>query len=116
MEPDTIDKKYINVEEALRRIGGNYDLYKRLLGRFIAGSNIEALESALLCGDMEESARLTHTLKGVSANLSLNGIRAASIALEQAIKDGVDFFGRFTELKQVFNATVKIIAEIQLEM
>ena len=112
MELDTNNKKYINVDDALRRIGGNFDLYKRLLARFVAGSNLEALESALLRGDMEESAHLTHTLKGVSANLSLNGIRAASIDLEQAIKDGGDFSGHFAELKQVFNETVKMIAEI----
>ena len=112
MELGTYSNEYINVEDALRRIGGNVDLYKRLLGRFVAGNNIETLENALLRGDMEESARLTHTLKGVSANLSLTGISIVSIDLEKAIKEGVDYSTHLAKLKQVFSASVDIIAEI----
>jgi len=109
---DAFSGELINVEDALRRIGGNMDLYKRLLGRFLAGNHIETLESALQRGDMTESANLTHTLKGVSANLSLTGIRTASVNLEQAIKNGSDFSGCFAELKQVYAATVVVVGEI----
>ena len=112
MQLDINNNEYICVGDALKRIGGNMDLYKRLLLRFIDGNNIESLETALQQGDMEESARLAHTLKGVSANLSLNGIRSASIGLEQAIKDGLDCSERFSELKRIFGATEEIIAEI----
>ena len=112
MELNTNKTDYINVEDALRRIGGNADLYKRLLGRFVAANNMESLEKALQSGNMEESAHLTHTLKGVSANLSLNGIRASSIDLEQALKDGLDYSGHFVRLKQVYNATLEIIADM----
>jgi len=104
--------EYIDLEDALRRIGGNMNLYKRLLGRFVDGNHTETLESALLRGDMEEASHLVHTLKGVSANLSLIAIRAASIDLEKAIKDGSDFSGRLAKLKQAFNATLEVIAEI----
>jgi HPt (histidine-containing phosphotransfer) domain-containing protein len=112
LERVTTNTEYINVEDALRRIGGNMDLYKRLLGRFIAGNNIEELETALQHNDMEASSRLAHTLKGVSANLSLSGIRSASIDLEQAIKDGVDYSSLFENLKQVYNTTVELITEM----
>ena len=108
----TDNNEYINLEDALRRIGGNRDLYKRLLGRFVEGDHIEPLESALSRGDMEESARLTHTLKGVSANLSLVGIKTASIDLERAIKEGLDFPVYLSKLKQVFSATMEMIAEM----
>ena len=112
MELDTNNIEYIDVEDALKRIGGNMELYKKLLGRFVAGNNVDALENALLSGDMEESARLTHTLKGVSANLSLNEIRSASINLEKAIKDGTDFSGHFTRLRRAFDTTAGMIAEM----
>ena len=112
MEHDPNKNEYINVEDALRRIGGSMDLYKRLLGRFIEGNNIEELEIALQRNDMEESARLTHTLKGVSANLSLTGIRSASIDLEQAIRDGSDYSALFADLKQVYSTTVELITEM----
>ena len=109
---DLNNNEYINVDDALKRIGGNMDLYKRLLKRFIDGNNVESLECALQGGDMEESARLAHTLKGVSANLSLFGIRSASFELEQVIKNGMDYAARLSELKQVFSASVEIITEI----
>ena len=112
MVVDADKKDYINVEDALRRIGGNADLYKRLLTRFIAGDNIEVLEAALLSGNMEESANLVHTLKGVSANLSLIGIRSASIDLEHTLKDGSDFSADLAKLKEVFAKTVEIIIEV----
>jgi len=112
MELDTNKNEYINLEDALRRIGGNMNLYKRLLSRFTEGNSVEPLEDALLRGDMEESARLAHTLKGVSANLSLVGIRDISVDLEHAIRDGTDFSAHIAKLKQVFNATLEIIAEI----
>ncbi|MCL2151600.1 MAG: Hpt domain-containing protein [Oscillospiraceae bacterium] len=112
MELNINDNEYINIEDALKRTGGNRDLYKRLLKRFVEGNDIETLEAALARGDMEESSHLTHTLKGVSANLSLVGINAASISLEQAIKNGTSFSEHFNALKLVFEATLKIIAEI----
>ena len=112
MELNTNNTEYINVEDSLRRIGGNADLYKRLLGRFVAANNMESLEKALQSGNMEDSAHLAHTLKGVSANLSLSGIRAVSIDLEQAIKDGLDYSEHFVRLKQVYNATLEIIADM----
>lgn len=112
MELNTNSNDYINLEDALRRIGGNINLYKRLLGRFVEGNSLEPLEDALLSGDMEESARLIHTLKGVSANLSLIRIRDISIDLEKAIKDSSDFSVLLDKLKQAFSATLEIIAEI----
>ena len=112
MEFDKISYEYINVDEALARIGGNMGLYKKLLIRFIEGNHIETLENALASGDMEESARLVHTLKGVSANLSLNAIMTVSISLEQAIKQGLDFSAHLKELKQVYSDTSEKILEI----
>ena len=110
LEKNRID--YINVNDALRRIGGNVDLYKRLLGRFVAGNNVEELENALQRGDFDASARLAHTLKGVSANLSLVGINSVSVDLEQAIKSGLDYSSQLDKLKKVYNVTLEIIEEM----
>jgi len=88
------------------------DLYKRLLGRFVAGNNLDTLEAALQNGDAEEASRLTHTLKGVSANLSLVRVRVFSELLEEAIKDNLDHSAIFDGLKQAFDATTEKISEI----
>lgn len=104
--------EYIDVDTALKRVGGNMDLFKRLLGRFVAGNNFEALDNALKGGDSEESARLAHTLKGVSSNLSLDKVAALSASIEQLIKGGADYTACLEELRQAYDVTVAKIAEM----
>ena len=103
-------EEYIDVNDALKRIGGNMDLYKRLLGRFVGGNHYETLESALRGGDLEEASRLAHTLKGVSANLSLVKVRAITADLELIIKDGHDHSVLLAELKNAYEETSGKIA------
>ena len=109
---DVNGKEYIDIDDALKRIGGNEGLYKKLLARFVDGNYLDTLDNAIQSGDMEESARAAHTLKGVSANLSLVKIQAVSIELEHAIKNGLDHSEKLEELKQVFSATLEKIANI----
>ena len=104
--------EYIDLDGGIKRVGGNKDLFKRLLGRYVDGKNFEALSAALSSGDMEESARLAHTLKGVSSNLSLDRVAALSADIEQLIKNGVDYSACLEDLKQAYDITVTKIAEI----
>jgi len=108
----SISKEYIDIDDALKRIGGNEGLYKKLLSRFVDGNYLDTLCNAIQSGDMEESARAAHTLKGVSANLSLVKIQSASIELEHAIKESRDYPEKLEELKQVFSITMEQIADI----
>lgn len=112
MDINVASKEFIDAEDALRRIGGNEELYKRLLSRFIDGNYVGALDDAIEKGDVEESVRLAHTLKGVSANLSLVKIRSISTELEQMIKDGADYSAGLAELRQVYGETITKIAEV----
>jgi len=105
-------EEYINVEDALKRVGGNMGLYKRLLGRFTDEDHIAPLEEALNTGNAEEAAHLAHTIKGVSANLSLIKLAASAADLEHKIKDGADHSEIFSELKQVYAITSDKVAEI----
>ena len=113
MEMNSIRNEYIDLDDALSRIGGNMSLYKRLLGRFVDGNLIEELELALERGDMEEATRQAHSLKGVSANLSLAKIRSLSVDLEQLLKDNADYSSCLNELKQAYTMTVDMINELQ---
>ena len=112
MDIDVSIKEYSDVNDALKRVGGNEGLYKKLLTRFIEGNYLDAISDAVGKGDMEESARAAHTLKGVSANLSLVKIQSLSLELEHAIKDGLDYVAKVEELKHVFDATMEKITEI----
>ena len=104
--------EYIDVDGALKRVGGNMDLYKRLLGRFVDGNNFAELTSAISSANTEEAAHQAHTVKGVSSNLSLLKIADLSAQLEQLIKNGDDYGACFSELEQAYEITVKRIAEI----
>ena len=106
-------EEYVNVKDALRRIGGSMDLYKRLLNQFIGGNHIEPLEEALKSGDTEKASHLVHTLKGVCANLSLVKLADAAVALERNIKEGSDHAGNLEELKAAYSTTSEQIALIQ---
>ena len=107
-----INDEYINVNDALKRIGGSMDLYKRLLKSFIGGDHLPPLEEALTNGTVEDSQRLVHTLKGVCANLSLVKLASVSVELEHKLKDGTDTSGSFEDLKQAFAVTSEQIAEL----
>jgi len=108
----SIQEEYINVNDALKRIGGSMDLYKRLLNQFSGGDHISPLEEALNTGAIEQASHLVHTLKGVCANLSLVKLTSAAVDLEHKIKDGLDHSDSFAELKQVYYTTSEQIAEI----
>ena len=107
-----VNKEVIDVQDALKRIGGSMDLYKRLLSQFTGGDHIDPLEEALSTGATEEAARLIHSLKGVAANLSLIKLSSAAKNLEDKIKNGLDHSDTFAELKHAYYETSQQIVNI----
>ncbi|MCL2078514.1 MAG: Hpt domain-containing protein [Oscillospiraceae bacterium] len=107
-----LQKEYIDVEDAVKRVGGNMDLFKRLLAQFMGGDHFQKLDEALDAGETEAAARLAHTLKGTGANLSLHKLSAAAAELEQNIKNGIDHTESLANLKQIFDATSNEAAKI----
>ena len=105
-------EEYVNVQDALKRVGGSMDLFKRLLNKFLDVDNISPIEKALDEGAMEDASRLVHTLKGVAANLSLVKLTSASVELEHNIKDGSDYTESFEALKQAYDNTLSCAKEI----
>ena len=101
---------YIDLDDALSRIGGNMALYKKLLGRFLEGNHYDELENVLNGGNIEDALRQAHSLKGVSANLSLVKIHAYSIQLELLLKENADYAACLNELKEAFGATAEKIS------
>ncbi|MFH1113927.1 MAG: PAS domain S-box protein [Pseudomonadota bacterium] len=85
----------INIDAALRRLGGNKRLFKKLLGdcRRDIQNAAEEIKDAWNKGDMEVTQRLAHTIKGVAGNIGAENLYVASRELESVIKQGqVDEF------------------------
>jgi len=101
----------MDVDDALKRIGGNMGLYIKLLGRFVEDCQLDELEKALKKNEFTEASRMAHTIKGVAANLSLVKLRAKSADLELAIGDELKRASAFEEFKKTYGMTVQIISD-----
>jgi len=107
----SIDPEYMDVESALKRVGGNDALYKKLLKLFLEENRMNDLCDTINNGDSETAGQMAHTIKGVSANLSLTKLRAVAADMEQKIKGGEDCKAFIPELRNIFDETVAIIKE-----
>ncbi len=82
----------VDVEDALRRLGGKRKLFFELLADFPnehAGAAGEIRES-LHRRDHEGARRIAHSIKGIAANLSMPGVCQAAAELEQQLVQGGD--------------------------
>jgi PAS domain S-box-containing protein len=80
----------IDISSGLSRVGGNKQLYVKLLCKLRSGHQNAAQEirAAFQSGDLEMAGRLAHTVKGVSGNLGAENLYRAAAELEKAVKDG----------------------------
>ena len=80
----------ISILSGLSRVGGNRQLYVKLLCKFRESQEnaLQQIKAALQSGNMETAGRLAHTVKGVSGNLGMEGLYRAAAELEKAIKEG----------------------------
>jgi CheY-like chemotaxis protein len=70
----------VDIASALERIGGNRDLYQRMLGVFI--TDLAAMPAQLSAhvaqGETQAAMRLLHSLKGLAGTLSATALAAAA--------------------------------------
>ncbi|MCL1815966.1 MAG: Hpt domain-containing protein [Treponema sp.] len=109
------DIVYIDQEDGKKRVMNNGKLYAKLLGKFKDETRLEPVFAALEAGNYEEAQGLAHTLKGLTANLSIKDMNEKIVELEAQIKaKSID--SRIMEaVKASFAATLpeieKVIAE-----
>ncbi len=80
----------VEVASALARVSGNVGLLRNLLKEFRdSWSNVvPRLQSALERNNLEEAVHLAHSLKGLSATLSMKAVSQAAEFLEKHLKQG----------------------------
>lgn len=68
---DRLTAAGIQIEEALERFMDSEAMFERFLGKFLEDETYRQLKEALEKGDIETSIMKSHTLKGVTGNLSM---------------------------------------------
>jgi HPt (histidine-containing phosphotransfer) domain-containing protein len=97
---------YINVEEGLKRVISNSRLYVKLLGKFKDDLSFNEIKEAIKDGDMAKAQSATHTLKGLTANLSLTELYKQCMELESQIKAGSLQEGQLNIVADVYDKTL----------
>ena len=108
----------LDVVDGLSRVGGNEELYARLLHKFATGqaSAVDEIRAAHEAADQETCVRLAHTLKGVAANLGADAVQAAALAVESAAKaESASLPETLDALDEVLQPLVEAIAQLDGE-
>ena len=78
----------LDMENGLKRLGGNRELYLRLLRDFVAdhGDTLEKLLQELRTDQWENALHRIHTIRGVAGNLGGKALESAAAELEKACR------------------------------
>ena len=90
----------LDVDDFVQRCLGKPQIAQRVLGKFqlSATALMDQLQHALAACDTNQAAIHAHTLKGASANVSAQALRAAAALLEQQCKAGAEAAAKTTLL------------------
>ena len=97
---------YVNAEEGIKRVMNNAKIYVKLLNKFKDDPTFNSLCEVMTEGDAEKAKVMTHTLKGLAANLSLIELAKQSLELESRIKSGNLDMEQLTLVKNVYHQTI----------
>jgi len=106
---------YIDFADGVKRVMNNAKLYVKLLTKFKTDTKLDSLEAAIAAGDMEKARNAAHTIKGVSANLSLTELYNQSLTLETQIKAGAADPAQLNTVKTAFARTLQEIEKVIIE-
>ena len=78
----------VDVEQALRRVGGSIKLYRKLLTRFRETQTdaVQRIRGALGRSDVETARRDAHTLKGLAGSIGATALAECAGTIENLLK------------------------------
>jgi len=106
------DIVYVDVNEGSKRVLNNTKLFVKLLGRFKEDKSIDNISAALESGDIAQAQIAAHTLKGLTANLSLSELYKQCVELEAQMKTGSVKDGQFEIVKNVYEITLTEVDKV----
>lgn len=103
-----------DVDQALARMGGNPQFYRKILRKFIASEahTIANIQERLAAGDHESAVRAAHSLKGVAGNIGATTLQTLAARLEVALRDdpGHHLEDRLNETSRELRNAIQTIA------
>jgi PAS domain S-box-containing protein len=111
-EPDAVD-----VKSALERLGGDTDLYARVLESYLRDISVlpDQLDGFLTSADNPGAARLLHTMKGLSATVGAIYMSDVAKTVETAVKNAnadTPFEALRAEFRKAVSSTVRTLGPI----
>jgi HPt (histidine-containing phosphotransfer) domain-containing protein len=103
---------YVNLDEGLGRVMKNWKLYTKLLGKFITDTNLDEILVSVQSADYKKAQEQAHTLKGISANLSLTELYKQTLELETQIKAGSVNQDIQESIKNCYAETVTLVKKV----
>lgn len=113
LQPVVNMEEYIDVQDALSRVCGNTKIYKSLLLTFKKTLQFDALCKEIAEGDFEMAAKTAHSIKGVTANLSLKAAYHQIVAVESSLKRGFIDQSELAQLKEIIDITLQCTEHIE---
>jgi CheY-like chemotaxis protein len=104
-----LERLGINVTEATQRFGGKYELFAKSLRKFAADLVINGMMDSAWAAeaDLDELRKYIHSLKGVTANLSIKEDNRMLVEMEKTVKAGEPDIGMYQLLQQQLLKTAK---------
>lgn len=99
----------LKLNEALRRVGGNAGLMRKLLDRFVA-TQFDAMlriAAAIENNQLETAIREAHTLKGLAGNIGASGLADSAARIEHLLS-----LGSHDGLRQALDACALALDEL----
>ena len=108
----TPQRNAVNIDKALRLVGGREDIYKDFVSVFIADNQRAVpVRSSINRGDLASAFSHAHTLKGMAAQLGADGLFEKAREAEALLKDGsVVSEERINALEEEYNAVVEFLS------
>lgn len=103
----------VDIEETISRFMGNEELYIKFLKRYPDEDKITPVVEAAAAKDFDKLVSAAHKLKGVSANLGMNGIAqmAGNIEMNAKSQSPDDPDAAVAELKTEYDMVCRMIRE-----
>ncbi len=104
----------LDADNALKRVGGNENLYLDILRKFAAGQGDAPgrITSALRDGDRHAAERIAHTVKGLAGTIGALKLQTMAAGLERSIRDNAPPEQTGRELQEFSGELARLLAAL----